>query len=93
MIKALDDNRVVLQLTGTLDIFEAENLKAGAWQALSEREVQHLWVDLSQAQRLDATAVQVLLALRKSATEKGIEVTIDAGPDLNSVLQRAGIGL
>lgn len=67
-----------LKLEGVLDIFEAERLHATALRAFKDKKAATLHVDLSQAERLDASAVQILSALKYSCEASGRTLVVAA---------------
>ena len=60
-----------LKLHGVIDIFEATALHTAAQSALNDAKARDLRVDLAQTERLDLSAVQLLLALRRETTATG----------------------
>ncbi|MGI4791611.1 MAG: STAS domain-containing protein [Janthinobacterium lividum] len=60
-----------LTLRGTVDIFEAQSLRAAALRALGDSKAQTLRLDLAHAERLDVSALQVLCALRRDLETQG----------------------
>jgi anti-anti-sigma regulatory factor len=93
MIKTLSSDHLVLECAGDLDIFEAEPLRGEALLALGTPGLTRIEVDLHKVSRFDATAVQVILSLRKSAEAKSIEISFDLGPEASARLNQLGIVL
>jgi len=67
-----DDSGKVLRLSGKLTIMEAEELRVGLSDFL--RGDVGLTIDLSQADKCDTSALQLLYSARKTAEIKGIRL-------------------
>lgn len=67
-----------LTLGGVIDIFEAERLHATALRAFKDKKASTLHVDLSRTERLDASALQILCALRQHFETSGRTIVFDA---------------
>jgi anti-anti-sigma factor len=85
------DDTSTIELTGALDISSAADLR----QLLMARmeSSRRLCIDLSQASRVDVTAVQILWAARRHAGQHGIELHFIAPIDeeVQTSLDHAGI--
>lgn len=77
----------------SVDIFEAERIHSELTGAICDPDVGSVQVDLSQATRLDTTAVQILVALTRSGRERTIDIEILSNPQVDQKLQQAGISL
>jgi anti-anti-sigma factor len=83
-----------LTLSGVVDIFEAERLHAHAQRAIKDAKVQTLHLDLAQTERLDASAVQVLCALKHSLEASGRTLVLDAASHrMADFLGKLGVAL
>lgn len=60
-----------LRLKGVVDIFEASTLLATAQRALRDSQAKSLTLDMSEVERLDLSAVQILLTLKRDFTAQG----------------------
>lgn len=88
-----DTGQRTLAYVGILDIFEATTIHQDAVALVSDPNVSAIHLDLSQAERIDATIYQVLRALRNSATARGLSVTSDASPAIVSQLADLGLSI
>ncbi len=84
----------ILTLTGIVDIFEAASLHASAMNALTDTKATTVRLDLTHAERLDLTALQILLTLRAALEESGRTLTVSEMPaSLETATNRVGIRL
>jgi anti-anti-sigma factor len=80
-----------LKLQGCIDIFEAASLAESARKATSDLEIQSLHIDMSHADRLDASALQILTAIRREVAAKGVTLRLTP-PDSKHVSRLAEAG-
>lgn len=79
-----------LELTGNLDIGRAGELRAPLIEALAT--AQELQVELSRVERVDTAGLQLLLALARSARERGVAIRWSApSPTLVEAAKRLGL--
>jgi anti-anti-sigma factor len=84
------EGRPVLFLQGTVDIFSAQELYQVALQLLERGE--DTAVCWGQADHMDTTALQILLALRKGLAEKGKSLQMqDASSAVTTLLPMTGL--
>lgn len=88
----IDEDRTlsVLDLHGSLTIREVDDLRARLIEALDA--ARELSIRCSDAIAVDLSAVQILIAARRSAEARGIRLTIAGppGPAMADALQRGG---
>lgn len=83
------DDKPVLVLEGTIDLFKVDELYQAA-HALLERG-EDVCLEWEKALRLDTSALQILLALKKGLHEKGKKIHPSAlSPQLEKYLGSAG---
>lgn len=58
-----------LRLAGVMDIFDAGALRDAAQKALADEKAKTLRVDFADVERLDLSAAQILMALRRETLE------------------------
>ena len=73
--------RGVLTLSGVIDIFEAANLHAVGLKALNDKRAETLCIHLEQVTRLDLSAIQLLMALRRDSEQAGQACEVIAAPE------------
>jgi anti-sigma B factor antagonist len=80
---------ILVRLTGELDLYNAEDLRAALAQAIDERP-ERLVVDLSQVEFLDSTALGVLIEARSRLGRGGLVL---ASPQIETrrALQVSGL--
>ncbi|MFO1498356.1 MAG: STAS domain-containing protein [Verrucomicrobiota bacterium] len=76
---AIDEQNETLRLTGDLDIYAADQVRTSLIERLASGG--GLVLDLAQVASCDATGLQVLCALQKTATENGRRVRLEQLPD------------
>lgn len=81
-------NRVIA-LSGILDIFEAGSLYMQIIEAVNDTDTASLRIDLTQVERIDASAYQIIRSVCK--TYPDIRVTV--GGDLTKKLANTGMRL
>src|SRR5689334_4626355 len=83
-----------LHLSVVVDIFEAAALREVALRALADHKAATVQVDLSAVERLDMSALQILLVLRREleAADRTFR-TKSIAPALVSDLERNGLTL
>lgn len=83
-----------LQLRGVVDIFEAAEFYELAKRACQDTKAQSIRVNLAQVERLDISALQILIALRRDIEASGRALAIaDVPAPLAQVWAKAGIPL
>ena len=82
-----------LTLSGSVDIFEAQAVYTAAQRALADPKAVSLCADLSEVQRLDLSALQILCALRRDLEAAGRTVQFQMPDTLAAAVARAGISL
>ena len=80
-----------LKLQGCIDIFEATAFADCARKAISDSCIQSLHIDVSHADRLDASALQILAAVRREVAAKGVTLRLTP-PDEKLVTRLANLG-
>ena len=70
-----------LRLTGVIDIFEVGALHEAALKALADEKAQNLRIQAADAERMDLTAAQMLVALRREVVAKGRTFALDNAPE------------
>ena len=70
-----------LSLSGVVDIFEATRLHELTLAAFEDTEATALNIDLTHAERLDLTAIQLLFALHRDVTAMGRSCTFGVVPE------------
>ena len=81
-----------LRLAGVVDIFEAEALRDEARKALADAKAQTLRVDFADAERIDLSAAQILIVLRREMTEAGRAFEWENAPErVTQILAWAGM--
>jgi len=84
----------VLHLNGIVDIFEAVELHAAARAALEDAQAATVRLDLEKVERMDASAVQILIALGSALAAQGRTLgPTKIAPAPESLLARIGIVL
>lgn len=85
------DEKPVLVLQGVVELFAVDELYQAA-HALLERG-EDVSLDWAKAERLDASALQILLTLKKGLDEKGKKIQMSTlSPQLEKHLALAGFG-
>lgn len=83
------DDKPVLVLQGTIDLFKVDELYQAA-HALLERG-EDLCLEWEKVEHLDTSALQILLTLRRGLNEKGKRMQLSAlSPQLEKYLASAG---
>jgi len=84
----------VLHLSGIVDIFEATTLHEAARTALEDDKANSLRLDLTHVERLDISALQILLALKAGVIAQGRSFGVTRlAPAPETLLARLGIAL
>lgn len=87
-------DRGTLTLSGVIDIFEAKTLYDTACHALNDTKAKRIQVNLTQSERLDVSALQILLALRRDVTRVGRTFAWSELPaNLAAAFEQGGITL
>lgn len=71
-----------VHLRGVIDIFEARQLHTLALQAFQDARAQKIRVNMSSVERLDISALQILLALKQDLQAEGRSFSLDAVPNI-----------
>ena len=74
------DDRVVLALSGELDLATAEDLRRAAVRAEASGR-QRLVVDLSALQFIDSSGIHLIVQLANRMRARGPELSVVRGPD------------
>jgi anti-anti-sigma regulatory factor len=83
-----------LTLRGVVDIFEAIALHGSARRILQDSRAASVRLDCSQVERLDLSAIQILLALRRDLTASGRDWKAEDLPSsLHGALEKTGCPL
>lgn len=84
----------MLTLSGIIDIFQAASLHAAGRKALGDKRAETLCIHLADVTRLDISAIQVLMALRREAEQAGHTCEVVAAPDaVTASLAQGGFSL
>jgi anti-anti-sigma factor len=84
-----EEGRTILKIEGSARVETAVLLK----QKLAEVEIDHdVTLDWAEAEHVDASVLQVLLALRKSLAEDGLELVVNNdNPRVRVYLKLSGL--
>jgi anti-anti-sigma regulatory factor len=66
----------VIALAGVIDIFEADRFHAIAMQAADDAAAPNIVLDLSRAEQIDISALQVICALRRGLESSGRKLIV-----------------
>ncbi len=84
----------LLKLGAAVDIFEASNLHATARLAFQDEKATTVCIDLSHLEKLDLTAIQILLALRNDLRASGRAFESEGmSPEIKERLDKLGISM
>jgi len=83
----------ILTLRGDMDIFEAQSIYAAALAALGDSEASTISIDLMNVRRIDLSALQILIALRRDFESLEQTVTFHIPEELTERITRSGIPL
>lgn len=83
-----------IRLQGAIDIHHAADFHAAAICALKDDQAQNISIQASSVERMDASAVQIIAALRTAAgaCEKTVEMT-GQSDEVTQSLRQVGIAL
>lgn len=70
------DDRVRIMVRGALDLASADELRQAGGHALDDPACRHLVLDLSAVDFIDSTGIGVLVALRNTAMERRIPLSL-----------------
>lgn len=90
---ALKGTEGILTLRGDIDIFEAQSLYAAAICALGDSESSNVSIDLKDVRRIDLSALQILVGLRRDFESLEQTVTFHIPEELSERILRSGISL
>lgn len=90
---ALKGSEGILTMRGDMDIFEAQPIYSAALSALNDSEATAIKVDLMNVRRVDLSALQILVALRRDLESVEQPVTFHVPELLAERLMRSGISL
>lgn len=82
----------ILTLHGAIDMFEASAFHESAQKALHDTQAKSVTIELTGAERLDMSALQILRALRRDLAEAGRAVEI-ASPSSRVLSDAAASGM
>jgi anti-anti-sigma factor len=81
---------LVAELIGVIDVSVAEELHHQAMDLVESGK--NVVIELGQTERLDASALQVLLAMRQDLVRRGRSFSMAGyGPEIRNYLERAGV--
>ena len=80
-----------LRLHGNVDIFEARAVHAAAAACLGDAGADPVTLDLTDARRLDLSAMQVLAALRRDLEAAHRALSLQAPAPLAAAMTRTGL--
>jgi anti-sigma B factor antagonist len=87
-----EGNRTVLTLSGEIDLYTAPRLQAELAAALAGHEPAWIVVDMSGVEFCDSTGMNVLLAARQHARERGGDLALAAPrAPVRKILQVTGL--
>lgn len=90
---AVEGPETVVRLIGELDVASAYDVRALSAKALDRPGLTNLILDLSELKFIDSSGLGALIALRETASEKGVEVTVRETPaSVQRILDITGVG-
>lgn len=83
-----------LKLRGIIDIFEASALHTTVLRIMHDNKITNVHLNLAETERLDISAVQILLAFKAASmsTGRGFQ-TISPSETVSQQLSRIGVAL